>query len=291
MEYGLSATISHFPQTSDGCTNFITLLTDFGLTDTYVGVMKGVVASINPAARIIDLSHNIKPQDIREAAFLLAGSFSYFPPGTIHVVVVDPTVGSERPALCVQSGGYFFIGPDNGVTSIACYRAGRPKIFGIENEDYFLKDPSHTFHGRDIFAPAAAHLSAGIPIELMGQRMRSMKRIRQPRPKIEITKRPVQSKVRGQVVHIDKFGNLITNITEKDIQEAFSGAAKEKLLVLCGEHKIKGLSSTYSNVSLGEPLALFGSYALLEVSVREGDASNILSIKRGDPVTILSQAS
>ena len=141
-----------------------------------LGEVGALVAGINPAAHVIDLCHDVPPQDIRAAAFLLAGSFAYFPPETVHVAVVDPTVGGERRALCVQAGRYFFIGPDNGVLWLACYRAGRPKVFLLENEKYFLQKRSRTFHGRDIFAPAAAHLSAGVPIEEFGSSERSMAR-------------------------------------------------------------------------------------------------------------------
>lgn len=265
---------------------FITLLTDFGLDDIYVGAMKGVIASINPMARVVDLCHGIEPQDVRAAAFMLAGSFGYFPPGTIHVAVVDPTVGSERPALCVQAGEYFFVGPDNGIISAACCRAGRPKIFHLENEEYFLKNPSRTFHGRDIFAPAAAHLSAGVPIDSMGPRARSMKRIRFPEPLLRRGTGSERS-IAGKVVHVDRFGNLITNIEPDSVGSVFPRTPRCRLLVTCGKQVIQGLSETYSEAASGMPLALFGSYGLMEISIRDGDAATSLGVGRGGRVEIL----
>ena len=261
----------------------ITFTSDFGLADTYVGVMKGVVAGISPLAKIIDLCHDVAPQDVRGAAFLLAGSFEYFPPGTIHVVVVDPTVGSERRALCVQAGQYFFVGPDNGVVSIACHRAGPPRIFLLENKKYFLEKPSRTFHGRDIFAPAAAHLSAGVPVESMGRRVHSMKRIR--------FKAPVVTRgrgLRGRIVHVDRFGNLITNIDDDCIRNAFPRSRRSSLIVTCASHRIHGLSGCYSDASPGLAVALFGSYNLLEIAVRDGHASSVLGLHQGDEVGVES---
>lgn len=259
----------------------ITLLTDFGTRDTYVGVMKGVIAGINPAARVIDLCHDISPQNVREAAFLLLGSFDYFPPGTIHIAVIDPAVGSDRLALCVRSGDYFFIGPDNGVLSMACYRAGRPKIFRLENKDYFLKNQSSTFHGRDIFAPAGAYLSAGLPIESLGPPTRSIKRIRLPR-----THRIAGKRITGRIVHADNFGNLITNIRKKTIRDVFPRAHPGKLTITCSDHQIVGLNRTYSDASSGAPLALIGSYDLMEIAVRDGNAMLTLGATLDDRITI-----
>ena len=261
--------------------SFITLLTDFGLTDAYVAVMKGVIASISPDATVIDLSHNVKPQDVRGAAFLLACSFAYFPPETIHVVVVDPTVGSGRRALCVQSGKHFFVGPDNGVLSIACYRAGRPKIFSLENRQYFLKKPSRTFHGRDIFAPVASHLSNGVPMASFGPRVGSMERIRFPLPS-----RLRDHGLRGEVVYIDRFGNLITNIDDTSMSSVFSLAQRHRLLITCGGSTIAGLHKSYSDVAPGMASALFGSYNLLEIAVRDGSASLLFGVTQGEKVTV-----
>ncbi len=259
----------------------ITLLTDFGTRDTYVGVMKGVIASINPEARVIDLCHDVSPQNVREAAFLLSGSFDYFPPGTIHIAVVDPTVGSDRPAICVQSGNHVFVGPDNGVLSIACYQAGRPKIFLLENEDYFLENRSRTFHGRDIFAPVGAHLSAGVPIGSLGPTTRSIKRIRLPRPHIA-----VGTRITGRIVHSDRFGNLVTNIEQAAIQQAFPETGLNQLVITCSDHRIERLSQTYSDAPSGVALALIGSYNLMEIAVRDGNAMLALGVGLNDRIII-----
>jgi S-adenosylmethionine hydrolase len=259
----------------------ITLLTDFGLADAYVGVMKGVVASINPRALVIDICHDVAPQDIREAAFLLASSFGYFPPGAIHVAVVDPTVGGERRAICAQAGGRFFVGPDNGVLSIACYRAGRPKIYLLENESFFLSPRSRTFDGRDVFAPVAARLSAGVPIEKMGRRARSMERIHLPRP--AAGKGPA---LRGEVIHIDRFGNLITNIGPDIIHRTFLGTEPGGLVIACAGHEIAGLSETYADARSGVALALIGSHNFMEIALRDGAASSSLGVERGERVKI-----
>ena len=251
------------------------------MLDTYVGVMKGVIASINPEVRVIDLCHDVTPQNVREAAFLLSGSFDYFPPGTIHMAVVDPTVGSDRPAVCVKSGNHFFVGPDNGVISIACYRAGRPKIFLLENEDYFLENRSRTFHGRDVFAPVAAHLSSGVPIESLGRLARSIKRIRLPRPHIV-----AGTRITGRIVYSDRFGNLVTNIEQATIQRAFPQVELNQLVITCSDHRIEGLSQTYSDVPSRVALALIGSYNLMEISVRDGNAMLILGAGLNDRITI-----
>jgi hypothetical protein len=260
---------------------FITFLTDFGLNDIYVGVMKGVVAGINPSASSIDLCHEVAPHDIRAAAFLLAGSYSFFPEGTIHVAVVDPEVGSARRALCVRAGEYFFVGPDNGILSIACSEAGHPEIFLLENEAHFLKKKSRTFHGRDIFAPVAAHLSAGAPIESFGRRVRSMRQIRMPVPQME----PVHV-LRGEILHVDRFGNLITNIQGKDLLIAFGAANNSRLVITCVNRRITGLSETYGDVKPGVALALFGSHNFMEIAISSGNAAAALGAKRGSKVLI-----
>ena len=262
-------------------TGIITLVTDFGLTDAYVGTMKGVIASVNPRALVIDLCHEVAPQDVHGAAFLLAAVFEFFPERTTHVAVVDPTVGSERPALCVESGGHYFIGPDNGVLSIACYRAGRPKIYLLENEDYFLDQRSRTFHGRDVFAPAAAHLAANAPIETMGPRARSMKRIRIPKPS---ARRGLS--VNGRIVYVDRFGNLTTNIGLNNIRQAFPRTRLENLTISFGNNQIRGISGTYSDARPGSALALFGSTDLMEIAVRDGDAASQLGVGRGEKIII-----
>jgi len=236
---------------------------------------------VNPRALVIDVCHEIAPQDVKGAAFVLAGAFEYFPEGTIHVAVVDPTVGSDRPALCVESAGHYFVGPDNGVLSLACYRSGRPRIYRLENERYALAGRSPTFHGRDVFAPAAAHLAAGEPIESMGPRARSMHRIRIQKPTAEHGAR-----VTGRIVYIDRFGNLTTNIGPDDIRRAFPRTRQENLTVSLPDNRIRGISDTYSSVQPGSVLALFASYNLLEIAVRDGNAASQLGMGRGERIVI-----
>ncbi len=276
-----SAPLSSKSVASELPSGIITLLTDFGHVDTYVGVMKGVIASINPNARVIDLCHEVAAQDVDGAAFLLAGSYEYFPPGTIHVAVVDPTVGGDRPAICVRSGGHYFVGPDNGIVSLACYRAGRPKVYLLDNESYSLPRRSRTFHGRDVFAPAAAHLSSGIPIEAMGPRLTSIVRIRMPRASIGRG-----GVIRGRVVHVDRFGNLITNLGADIIKKAFPRTDAARLLITCAGREISGLSETYCDARPGPALALLGSHDLLEIAVRDASASSELEAGKGAKVTI-----
>jgi hypothetical protein len=260
---------------------FITLLTDFGLEDAYVGVMKGVIAKINPRVNVIDLCHHVAPQNIKEAAFLLNSSYAFFPPGTIHLTVVDPTVGGKRRALCIAAGNYYFIGPDNGVLSIACAGAGISSIYSLQNDKYFLEPRSRTFHGRDVFAPAAAHLSSGVPLQLMGRRLRTMKQIKFPLPAVEQGRR-----VTGRVLYKDRFGNLISDIDERTLTGAFIGIDTKQLIVKCAGIEIVGLSDTYCDVAPGEALAVFGSYNLLELAVREGSAAERTGVGEGAEIRV-----
>ncbi|GAB4350750.1 MAG: hypothetical protein Kow0099_34460 [Candidatus Abyssubacteria bacterium] len=245
--------------------------------------MKGVIARINPNAQVIDLSHEVPAHDVNVAAFLLASAFAFFPKGTIHVVVVDPTVGTERLPLCVESGDYFFVGPDNGVLSIACTRSGLPKIYRITR--YCLEKRGRTFHGRDVFAPVAAHLSAGAPLESVGPRVESMERISTALPFVQ------PDLIEGEIIHVDRFGNLITNIGQDTIERAFPGVARCDLVITCGNTKGIGLHETYAEVPIGRPVGLFSSYDLLEIAVREGSATTLLSAGRGDRARVEKRVS
>jgi hypothetical protein len=261
-----------------GC---ITLLTDFGLSDAYVGVMKGVISRINPRATVIDLCHQVIPQNIREAAFLLGASYSFFPPGAVHVAVVDPTVGGKRRALCVAAGNFIFVGPDNGVLSLACSRAGIKEIRSLRNEAYFLENVSRTFHGRDIFAPVAAHVSSGVPLAKLGPKLRSMKQLELSAPKVGPGRR-----ICGMVIHTDRFGNLITNIDDGTFARVFDPVERRKLTVQIAGVTIRGVSETYADVLPGMAAALFGSYNLLEIAVREGSAADELRAGEGAEVVL-----
>lgn len=243
--------------------SIITLLTDFGLEDNFVGVMKGVILGINPVARIVDITHNVRPQDIMSAAFLLKGSYRFFPKGTIHLVVVDPGVGSKRKAIIVKTMDYYFVGPDNGVLSIALSEI--EKIINITNEKYFLKSVSNTFHGRDVFAPVAGYLSKGVQLERFGREVREYKKLDIPKVKAG----------KGQIIYIDRFGNLVTNIPK-----GVSGKIQFKGI------SIDKISSSYAEVEIGMPLAIFGSFGNLEISIREGSARDYFHAKIGDEVRI-----
>ena len=184
----------------------ITLTTDFGTRDWFVGTMKGVIASIAPRSTVVDLTHDLPPGDIRGGAFALAASHRFFPKGTIHVAVVDPGVGSRRKAIAVQTAKGVFVGPDNGVLSWALAKEKIRAIHALENEAYFLQPVSRTFHGRDIFAPVAAHLSRGVPIQKLGPALKDFVRLDWPEPRVR------RGGFEGEVVYIDRFGNAITNL-------------------------------------------------------------------------------
>jgi S-adenosylmethionine hydrolase len=246
----------------------IALLTDFGLSDSYVGQMKGVIYSINPNVNIIDITHDIQPQNIKQAAFILNTSFKYFPNGTIFVCVVDPKVGSERKAICIQTKEYFFLAPDNGLLTYVIENQKIIKAVELNNDKFHLQNRSYTFHGRDIFAPVAAHLSLGIEIEELGSEI-SMKEIIKIQP-LKMKKK--NNKIIGEIIYWDRFGNLISSIHKNDILE-------KDINIKIGKHKIKGISKTFSDVKKGELLAFIGSSSYLEIGVREGRAEEQLAIK------------
>ncbi len=252
----------------------ITLITDFGSFGPYMGSMKGVMLSINPDLEIVDISHNVSPQNVEEAAFILKNVYSFFPVGTIHVVVVDPGVGTSRSILAVQTDHYTFLAPDNGVLKYIFDENLRTRVFKVANKKLFLKRVSSTFHGRDIFAPVAAHLSKGIPIETVGEPFTEYIRGKVKRPAVE------PHRISGEIIYIDRFGNGITNIREDLLGE------KKNLQILVQDTLIKNLSTTYSDVPNGEVLALIGSSETLEISVNHGNAKEQLGISVGDPVTV-----
>jgi S-adenosylmethionine hydrolase len=255
----------------------ITLLTDFGTADGYVGAMKGVILSINPQARVVDLTHDIAPQDILGGAFALAASVPYFPPGTIHVAVVDPGVGSQRKPLLISWRSHFLLGPDNGLLSLAWGANPPDAVYHLTRPRYFREKISRTFHGRDIFAPVAGHLSLGVSPEEMGEPLSAWEQIHMPAP------RETEEGLVGEVIHVDRFGNLITNIREEDILRLFQG---KSLLVTLGGRKIRGIKTSYAEVERGELLALIGSGGWLEISQNMGNAARSLSGGRGLQVVL-----
>lgn len=254
----------------------ITLLTDFGHQDQFVGVMRGVIAGIAPKARVIDLCHEVQPFQIGQARFLLAQSRAYFPPRTIHVVVVDPGVGSERRPLLVEAGGQYFAGPDNGVFT-DLFDLPKVRVRATSNLKYHLKNISPTFHGRDIFAPVAAHLAAGVTPSKFGPQVKDPVRLALGHP-IRTGKRFWL----GEVAHIDRFGNLITNLPV----EEFPLIAQRGCLVKAGLEAIEGPSPNYASGAPGAPIVLIGSSGRLEIAVNQGRADRKLGVAIGSPVEL-----
>ncbi len=251
----------------------ITLLTDFGLNDPYVGIMKGVILSINPAAKIIDISHHVKPGSLYQASGILQETFPFFPKGTIHVVVIDPGVGSDRRPILLKTKKYFFLGPDNGVLWPTIKIHHQAEVIHLTETKYFLSKISDTFHGRDIFAPVAAHLSLGIDPRKIGSIIGDPMPLHLPKPEQK------GDLLSGQVMRIDRFGNLITNIHRKDMEQ-FLGPDPPATKV--GELIIKGLHNTYSEVKTGEILVLIGSSDYLEIAVNQGRACDCIGINPED---------
>ena len=260
--------------------SMITLTTDFGLRDEYAGLMKGVIKSINPMVPVVDLTHHIPPQNVRWAAHLIYYSFRYFPAGSIHVIVVDPGVGSSRQIKLMETAGHYFLFPDNGVITKIVNSYKPDEIWEINNTRYFLEDISSTFHGRDIFAPVAAHLSANVePVDL-GLRTDELYTLDIPEPRVG------EDKLAGHVIHVDQFGNLITNIEEKLMRKLHT--RYRDIVIEIGGRRIHGLSKAYIKVREGDLLATLGSKGLLEVSVNQGDASSYLGLGEGDEVEVTS---
>ena len=255
----------------------ITLMTDFGTSDHYVGVMKGVILNINPQVQIVDITHTIPPQDIHAAAFLIDSAYRYFPPGTIHVIVVDPGVGSERRAIVCRTETAYFVCPDNGILTHILRNEERIRTVAVENSDYFLPQVSNTFHGRDIFAPIAAHLSPGIGIDKLGGPVAEP--VQLPIPKPQVTDKAII----GQVIWIDSFGNLVTNISHEILESLEGGSG---VVIHAGSAKVNHLNRSYAESAVGEALAIIGSFNRLEISINQGNAAQTLGLKRGDTITI-----
>jgi S-adenosylmethionine hydrolase len=256
----------------------ITLLTDFGTKDHYVASMKGVILNINPQCLLIDITHHVNPHDIEEGAFLLANAYSYFPKGTIHLSVVDPGVGGIRKPVLLVTQNYFFVGPDNGLFTLIAQRERVKQIVVPTKQKYFLPKISKTFHGRDLFAPVAAHLSLGIRPGAFGYKINAMKRLMFQKPIIK------EGELIGEILHIDTFGNLVSNIDEETF---FRFIRNRPFVVNAGRKAIHGLKNGYWEGNQGELMALLGSGGFLEVSVREGNAQKALKVKRGDPIQIV----
>ena len=261
----------------------ITLTTDFGLKDPFVGIIKGVILEINPRANIIDISHNISPQNILEASQVISMSYKYFSPSAIHLVIVDPEVGGPRRPLLVVAEDYYFIGPDNGVFT-HIFKEPHTNIFKVINisaSHYYLPFRGPTFHGRDIFAPIAAWLSRGVESSRFGDPIKDYALISIPKPK-SINKTSCE----GEVVYIDSFGNAITNITEDFLKKIKPTPAKEKIAVIYKDKKMR-LSNYYAEAVNDNISAVINSFGRLELFMYKGSASDKFNIKTGDKIKLV----
>ena len=261
----------------------ITLTTDFGLDDEFVGVMKGVILTINPDVRVVDITHGIDPQDLTTAAYSIHAAYPYFPEGTVHVVVVDPGVGSSRAIVAASLNGHYFVAPDNGVLSLVLDAPAIDRIVQVTNAQYILKPVSRTFHGRDIMAPVAGHLSRGIQIDRLGPRLRSENLARLP---IEAATTMADGTVAGKVIMIDRFGNLITNIDTAALDPLEADFTTLKIEFGIEKQRIQGLSASYSDVPPNVPLAIIGSKGLVEIAINCGCAQDYFNARKGDVVYI-----
>jgi len=270
----------------------ITLTTDFGHDDGYVGTMKGVMATIAPGVPLIDITHSIRPQAVAEAAYVLWASLPYFPSGSVHLVVVDPGVGTARRAIVSRTAWGVLVGPDNGVFSYVWAAAPPDLIVALENRQYRRGKVSSTFHGRDIFAPAAAHIAAGVPLECFGRVVTDAERL--PLPLIEIS----PGRIRGNILHIDRFGNAVTSIgrlnwtaPDLDLVPAFGPQSSVRLdpdevTVSVRGRTLSQIHYTYGEVASGDPVALVGSEGLLEIALNRGHAAEALGLAVGDDVLL-----
>lgn len=257
----------------------ITLTTDFGTKDAYVGAMKGVILRINPEARIVDISHGISPQDVMEAAYVLRDAAFFYPPDTVHLVVVDPGVGTDRHPVAIRASGYHFVGPDNGIFPLLLGDDEPDASVVLDCRKYWRTDQiSTSFHGRDIFAPAAAYVSLGEPIDALGRKLDRLTPLHWALPMSD------DQGIQGWVVHVDHFGNCVTNVSRELLGEKRAG---RPIKCFVGNAILDGISRTYGAVETGEPLIHINSGNFLEIAVRAGNASELLGIRKGDPVNIL----
>ena len=261
----------------------ITLLTDFGTRDAYVGVMKGVVLGINPSVTIVDISHHIHPQDITQAAYMIHRSFKYFPNGTIHVIVIDPGVGTQRAIVAAKLGAHTFLAPNNGVLSMIFGDPAFEYAVKVEATHLFLTPVSPTFHGRDIMAPVSAHLALGVDPRSLGPEIKSSERVTIPTDQPDISH---PNSILGRIVSIDHFGNLITNIDESCIRNRFPEDTLTYLKARLNQKVISGLSKTYASVGIQQPAVLMGSHGYLEVAVNRDSAQQHFKAQIGDAVLL-----
>lgn len=258
----------------------VTLTTDFGLNDHFVGTMKGVILGIVPDAEIVDISHAVQAFDVLDGALTIAQAYSYFPTSTVHVVVVDPGVGTARRPIIASSEQHHFVAPDNGVLSLIYAREERMHVRHVTSQHYFLQPISNTFHARDIFAPVAAYLAKRVDGEKFGELVDDYVRFNAPKPK------PVDGRtMRGVVLKVDRFGNLITNITPHDLPMLFE-AAPPQFKITVGKKEITSIKTNYSEGEPGEIFGILGSMGYLEISTNRGSAAQAVGIGKGSDVSI-----
>ena len=256
----------------------ITLTTDYGTNDHLVGVLKGVILRILPNASIVDINHHVVPFDVLDGALTIAAAYRYFPARTVHMVVVDPGVGTARRPILVNADQFYFVAPDNGVLSLIYERESAVSVRHITSEHYFLNPVSNTFHGRDIFAPVAAWMAKTYQTEAMGEEISDYVKFALPRPKSAGTAK------KGLVLRVDSFGNLVTNFTAEDLPQGAGAEGKIKLQV--AGKPVEKLAQTFAQGAAGEPVALVGSSGFLEIAVNKGQAARVLGANRGAEVIL-----
>jgi S-adenosylmethionine hydrolase len=264
----------------------ITLLTDFGLSDYFVPAVKGVILTINPEVRIIDITHDVAAHDIQAAAFTLGACYHNFPSGTVHVVVVDPGVGSSRRAIIAEAGGYVFVGPDNGVFSFVYARESNPRVFHVTNDRYFRHPVSATFHGRDVFAPVAAHIAGGTRPEEIGAEIEDYVRFEIPRPRANprANHGPGPDMIEGRIIHIDRFGNLVTNFTEDELKLS-DIAPSTKIHIK--ERDVRRFNAYFAEAGDHDDLFVYpGSAGFWEIALWRRSAAEFINAHRGDKVIL-----
>ena len=258
----------------------VTLTTDFGLNDHFVGTLKGVILNIVPAANIVDICHSVQAFDILDGALALAQSYAYFPARTVHLVVVDPGVGSARRPIIATSEMHNFVAPDNGVLSLMYAREQRLSVRHITSEHYFVQPVSNTFHGRDIFAPVAAYLAKGVDQEKFGEEVTDYVRFNAPKPKaVDATS------MRGVVLRVDRFGNLITNFTPQDAPALFQADVPPFKMVV-GKREVTSMRTNYAEGAPGELFAIVGSMGFIEIAANRGSASQTAGAVKGSEVLL-----
>jgi S-adenosylmethionine hydrolase len=259
----------------------ITLTTDFGTNDHFIGTMKGVILSIEPDAQIIDICHAVQAFDVLDGALTISQAYSYFPTGTIHMVVVDPGVGTARRPLIVSSDRHHFVAPDNGVLSLIYQREQRLSARHVTGEHYFLQPVSNTFHARDVFSPVAAYLAKGVDPEKLGEAVTDFVRFSAPKPKAAN-----ENTLRGVVLKVDRFGNLITNITPQDAPMLF-GENPGAFKIVVGQREIREIKEAYALGAPGEVFGILGSMGYLEIAANRGSAAQLLAVGKGTDVNIV----